>query len=122
MRYSRQRQAVYDALVSTKLHPDAYAVYNAVKKTIPNVSLGTVYRNLAQLEAEGKINRVSAATEKCRYDGNVSPHAHFICRTCGSIIDVPFCCEQLQSQGYLVERSETVYYGICPDCRQKEVN
>ncbi|HIC39288.1 MAG TPA: transcriptional repressor, partial [Candidatus Marinimicrobia bacterium] len=63
MRYSQQREAIRDIICGTRLHPTADWVYNKAKKIIPNISLGTVYRNLKRLEEEGEINTI--------YDGNI---------------------------------------------------
>ena len=79
-RYSRQRELIYRTLKASHEHPTAEMIYQALKPTNPNLSLGTVYRNLNLLVEEGIIARMSFQVE--RYDADLSPHAHFACSCC----------------------------------------
>lgn len=120
MRSSRQRDAVLNVLKSYCDHPTADVIYSRVKEKIPNISLGTVYRNLGQLQDEGLVTVVETGDKKVHYDGNLEKHIHFVCRKCGVITDI-FCKNEVpkvfENSGYLVESQKTVYYGICKDCR-----
>ena len=87
--YSRQRETILQVLYSTDTHPTASAVYNEVRKVIPNISLGTVYRNLAALSEEGVILSLSVGDGYEHFDGNSAPHAHLHCKRCGKIYDAP---------------------------------
>lgn len=122
MRYSSRREAILNVMRSTKSHPDAEWVYERVRETIPNISLGTVYRNLREMSDAGVLARVE--TENCgmRFDADTSAHGHFVCRSCGEVSDV-FDLDggeaQLSRRGYTVERVKTVAYGICPHCAAK---
>ena len=120
MRSSRQRDAVLNVLKSYCDHPTADVIYSRVKEKIPNISLGTVYRNLGQLQDEGLVTVVETGDKKVHYDGNLENHIHFVCRKCGVITDI-FCKNEVpkvfEKSGYLVESQKTVYYGICKDCR-----
>ena len=87
MRYSHQRKVIQKVVKSTKSHPNADWVYKETRKLIPDVSLGTVYRNLNQLVTNGSINTVQDGSVT-RYDGNIKPHYHLKCDECSEIIDI----------------------------------
>ena len=85
-RYSRQRELIYEALRQTDEHPTAEMVYHWLKPENPNLSLGTVYRNLNLLADEGTIRRMAFPVE--RYDARTEPHPHFCCDRCGCVYDL----------------------------------
>lgn len=86
-RKSKQRDAIINELCSRYDHPTAMELYLSVREVIPNLSLGTLYRNLSQLEENGMVLRIpDGATD--RFDGNTNPHAHFKCITCGKVYDL----------------------------------
>ncbi len=86
-RKSKQRDAIIDELCSRCDHPTAMDLFLSVREQIPNLSLGTLYRNLSQLEENGQVMRIpDGATD--RFDGNVNPHAHFKCMNCGNVYDL----------------------------------
>ena len=87
MRHSLQRDSIRNVVCSTKCHPTADWVYNEVRKLIPNISLGTVYRNLSQLSDNGLIKTIQDGSVT-RYDGNVTPHHHLKCFRCEDIADI----------------------------------
>jgi len=87
MRYSHQREIISEIIHSTNSHPTADWVYGEVRRYIPNISLGTVYRNLKQLTDEGIIRTIYDGAV-ARYDWNRSPHDHLKCNVCGEMIDV----------------------------------
>lgn len=120
-RYSRQRELIYQALCSSKEHPTAEMVYRMLKPDNPNLSLGTVYRNLNLLAAEGLIVRMSFPVE--RYDADVSPHPHFSCRKCGQVhdLDLPYDhrLDRLAAQsGHEVSGHSILFTGLCVQCAQ----
>lgn len=122
-RYSRQRELIYQAVLASRAHPTAEMVYAALKPDHPNLSLGTVYRNLHLLAHEGKLTRMPFPVE--RFDGMVTPHNHFCCQVCGQVSDVPGDYDRTLDQalaalGHQVERHEIVYYGVCPHCQNSE--
>ena len=122
MRYSSRRDAVYQAVCGVKCHPDAEWVYAKVRETIPGVSLGTVYRNLRTLSEAGRLATVETESGSLRFDADLSPHAHFVCRECGSVSDLfdyGDCAERLEREGYGVDCVKTVVYGTCPNCSRK---
>jgi Fe2+ or Zn2+ uptake regulation protein len=86
-RYSRQREAILCNLKERSDHPCADMVYESIRLQIPNISLGTVYRNLKALADDGSIIRFNVGNKE-RFDGNTTPHIHFFCECCGEIRDV----------------------------------
>ena len=87
MRYSKQREEIYKIIQNTDIHPNADWIFKHVKKKIPKISLGTVYRNLKLLVDSGKILAIHTGTT-IRYDGNIRNHIHLKCTECGNLIDV----------------------------------
>lgn len=119
MRYSPQRQAVYDAVKSTDCHPSAEWVYRQVKKKIPDISAGTVYRNLKQLVEKGYLVTVETEDKRLHYDGNVSPHIHLVCEKCGKIYDIMAdagLIELAKKNNFVLQKEKVVLYGICGKC------
>lgn len=88
MNYSKQREEILNYIKFTKSHPTAEMVYKEVKKRYPNISLGTVYRNLELLTKIGDIKRIEVKGSKDRFDADLSNHIHAICENCGMIYDV----------------------------------
>lgn len=87
-RYSRQREEILKIVMGTKTHPTADWVYEEARRSIPNISLGTVYRNLNLLADEGVIMRIVLDDGKVRFDGNSDDHHHFICNDSGKVYDI----------------------------------
>ena len=87
-RHSRQRELIKSFLETRKDHPTADTVYRNVRNQNPRISLGTVYRNLTLLAEEGEIRRLNVGDGVDRFDGDVSPHYHFVCQKCGQVLDL----------------------------------
>ena len=122
-RYSRQRELIYRALVSTKTHPTAEMVYQMLKPENPSLRLGTVYRNLNLLAEEGIITRMPFPVE--RYDADTDHHPHFLCQICGNVsdLDLPYdkrMDEQISALGYEVISHSVLFTGICTNCTQND--
>lgn len=121
-RMTRQKKVILDVLRNTTSHPTADWVYENAKKAIPDLSLGTVYRNLKLLKDMGEILELNFGSTYSRFDGNPTPHYHFHCSQCDRIfdIDVPqnkqlnFDIER--SSGFKVFDHRLEFYGICPEC------
>ena len=109
---SRKREAILECIRSTDTHPSAEWIYEQLRPRIPDLSLGTVYRNLRLFLAEGEIVSVGVVDGLERYDGNTSPHVHFICERCGAVIDVA----KAPSPGELTARAETASGGTVESC------
>lgn len=88
LKYSRQREAIKTFLGCRYDHPTAETVYLNIREEFPNISLGTVYRNLSLLADIGEIQKLSTGIGPDRFDGNPAPHYHFICKHCGSVLDL----------------------------------
>ena len=88
MKYSRQRECIREFLAGRHDHPTAETVYTSVKKEYPNISLGTVYRNLSLLTEVGEIQKISTGMGPDRFDWNTTPHYHVLCKKCGSVMDL----------------------------------
>lgn len=120
--YSRQREAILEIVSASHSHPTAAQVYAAVKEKIPNISLGTVYRNLAQLSQNGDILMLNVGEGCERYDGNVKAHLHLHCKVCGNIFDIPLDeNNELNAlalkEGFKCESTICIIEGICKDCK-----
>ncbi|MBO5286590.1 MAG: transcriptional repressor [Clostridia bacterium] len=119
MRNTAQRSAILEFLRSRRHHCSAVQVYDAVREKIPNISLGTVYRNLGQLLESGEIISVEAVDKCIYYDGFIENHAHFVCNACKEIFDFPIEEESrkaLKDAGFMVENERVIYYGLCKKC------
>ncbi len=87
-KYSRQREALLVELKNRRDHPTAEELYTKLREKIPNYSLGTVYRNLAELTNEGKIMKIATGMGPEHYDGFAEPHGHFTCTCCNKVFDL----------------------------------
>lgn len=121
-RYSRQRELIYEAVLGSKEHPTAEMVYQWLKPANPNLSLGTVYRNLNLLAEEGILIRMPFPVE--RYDGDVTPHSHFRCKACGRVFDLMTgydgkidAAAARVSPGFRIEGHDLTFSGLCPECQ-----
>ena len=119
--YSKQRETILYVLRSTDTHPTANWIYNEVKQLIPNISLGTVYRNLSALAAAGEILSLNVGDGFEHFDGDISPHVHLHCKTCGKIHDIrlkkDIIADLADEHGFSAETSIYVAYGICNNCK-----
>ena len=88
MRYSKQSEEVLNTVLNSNNHPDAKEIYELVKLKIPNVSLGTVYRNLNTLAKEGLIRKIELDDGNDRFDKTLCLHNHLKCTKCGKVIDI----------------------------------
>ena len=126
-RYSKKREAILTALRQTDAHPSAEWLYQTLKATHPDLSLGTVYRNLLFFQQQGTVQSVGVVNGQERFDADITPHSHFVCTCCGAVIDlkkIPMDAnlnQAVQSQyGFQVERHELTFYGKCKACMQSK--
>lgn len=118
-RRSRKRDAILEALRATKAHPSAEWIYASVKKEVPDLSLGTVYRNLSRFVQEGSAIRVATVEGQERFDADTSPHAHFICRVCGDVADIGGIPRvDTPDVDGVVEGYQLNYHGLCRICHE----
>ena len=125
LRLTGPRRVVLEVVRGTDSHPTAERVHELVRRRLPRVSLGTVYRNLRLLVAEGLVNELPGP--HARFDGNVSDHHHFTCLGCGRIADVAgtmtephsrALCLRVTQSGLSVSHHRIDFYGRCPGCRE----
>ena len=121
-RKSKQRDLILEVLRGTKSHPDVDWIYEMVREKIPKISLGTVYRNLSQMVESGEVLKLDVSTGTAHYDGNVCPHWHVVCRTCGKIDDLTDNVPDIMFEearkiykGNITDYS-VIYYGHCESC------
>lgn len=134
-KHSDKRDAILGMLQSTTEHPSAQGIYDKLKPRIPNLSLGTVYRNITIFLHEGLAASVGVVDGEERFDGVVEPHPHLVCSRCGRVMDLP--CpeahiaqaviltgsrppESPESGDFTVDYRKTVFYGLCGDCRNTQ--
>ena len=125
-KHFRKRTAILDYLRSTTDHPSAEMVFTQLKQQIPDLSMGTVYRNLSLFKQQGLVSSVATVRGVERFDGNTDPHVHFICSECDAVIDlhqmqVP---EALKGDaesysGGKIETCQLSFTGLCADCNEK---
>ncbi len=123
-KHFRKRDAILECLRSTHLHPSADWVHAQLKPQIPDLSLGTVYRNLAYFKEHGDIISLGTVNGVERFDGNTAPHVHFICSHCSSVLDLPgIAVPQELTQAASMESGGNVtgctlsFTGKCADCQ-----
>ena len=105
-RQSKKRDAIREILLASYDHPSVEEIYRRLKPDIPDLSLGTVYRNLALFREEGKAMSVATVAGQERFDGRTHPHAHFICEKCGRVddVDAVFNFEVPEENEYYIHR------------------
>ncbi|MGN1198912.1 MAG: transcriptional repressor [Acetatifactor sp.] len=121
-KYSRQREIIKNFLMTRKDHPTAQTVYMNVRQEYPNISLGTVYRNLTLLADTGEISRIRVGDGIDHFDPDTSLHYHFICTDCGCVSDLemdnPEEINEIAGKefGGRIDGHVTYFYGSCPKC------
>ncbi len=122
MKRSRQREAILTFLSSRKDHPTADVIYANVKKEYPQISLGTVYRNLTLLTDLNVIQKVVIGDGVDHFDYNAMAHQHFVCKKCNTVIDIPIemciSIDEIAQKEFdgKIEGHEIYFYGICEKC------
>lgn len=120
VRYSKKREAIFNALQETKIHPTAEWLFQKLKPEYPDLSLGTIYRNLSFFQEQGMVKSVGVVKGQERYDADTTTHSHFICEKCGSVTDLmdisltKSIAQQVEKNyGFSVSRHELNIYGDC---------
>lgn len=128
-RNSKKRQAVFKAILASEAHPSAEMLYAALKPVWPDLSLGTVYRNLSYFLQSGQIVCVGTVDGHERYDARTEPHSHFICSTCGRIenVELPDLAPgvvyprvEKMLGGCRVQTHRLTFSGVCAACVRRE--
>ncbi len=122
-RSTNQREAILKMLTSTRSHPTADDIYDEVRKEIPNISKGTVYRNLKVLQKMKQVRELNLDGAKSRFEVAIASHYHFRCENCGRVmdLDVPIHtelnCEIAKQTGLRVSHHQLEFRGLCHDCQ-----
>lgn len=122
-RRTQQREAILRVLKGTTCHPTADWVYEQVRQEMPNISLGTVYRNLRSLQRDGEILELDLAGITSRFDARTDNHYHFRCEKCGRVFDVDFPVNEeldkrvAQETGFKIFYHRLEFRGLCPECQ-----
>lgn len=122
LKHSKQRDAIFLFLADRKDHPTAETIYLEMKKDYPNISLGTVYRNLNLLSERNEIQKISSDGGPDRFDPNTKIHPHFFCLNCNCVLDlemdeldmIPLAQKNFKG---LVTGQKTYFFGLCPECK-----
>lgn len=128
LKYSRQRESIKEFLMTRNDHPTADVVYENMKLIYPNISLGTVYRNLSLLTDIGEIKKLSSFGGADRFDGRTDQHCHFMCTECGRVMDL-----ETEGMHQLLEKAgenfkgkisyyNARFFGLCEECLKKAKN
>ncbi|MFN2166725.1 MAG: transcriptional repressor, partial [Anaerolineae bacterium] len=125
-RSTPQRRIILEELCGLKTHPTATELYEIVRKRLPRISLGTVYRNLEVLAQDGRVCKLETSGAEARFDATMTPHYHIRCQECGKVRDwhgelpgdvAPYPREMV---GFLVRGHRLEFYGICGECRRAQ--
>lgn len=127
IRMTKQRQVILEELCKVTSHPTADEMYQMIRKRLPKISLGTVYRNLEILSSLGMVLKLDVGGTQKRFDGNVNPHHHVRCASCGCVADlmdmpVDKTLEQKAQEytDFRIERHSLEFIGTCPSCQDAE--
>lgn len=120
----KKRNAILTCLQNTHLHPSAEMVHEMLHEEHPDISLATVYRNLARFKSQGLIQSLGTVNGIERFDANTQPHVHFICTGCDSVLDLPqievpqkLGCDVEQCSGCRVNGCQLTFTGLCGNCQ-----
>ena len=120
-RVTRQVATVYDVLAASPDHPTAEQLFQRVRRILPRVSLGTVYRNLDKLREQGRLRVVRLEGGQAHFDAMMDAHDHFVCERCGAVVDLPSRApavglDAVEADGHEVHWHSTALYGVCKHC------
>lgn len=123
----RKRNAILTCLQATHQHPSAEMLHEMLSQEHPDISLATVYRNLARFKEQGMIQSLGMVNGVERFDANTMPHVHFICNRCAAVIDLPeiavpdqLCSTAESATGGSVTECQLSFAGICQSCCKNE--
>lgn len=125
LKYSRQRESIKTSLMNRHDHPTADTLYMSMREEFPNISLGTVYRNLNLLVELGEIRKLSCTEGADRFDADTNPHYHFVCRQCGEVLDLSMDTLEAMNRAAqehcpgVIDSHITYFYGSCENCFKK---
>ncbi|OWZ84703.1 Fur family transcriptional regulator [Natranaerobius trueperi] len=126
-RMTKQRKIILEVLKNTTCHPTADWVYDQVREELPNISLGTVYRNLKVLKEMGEIMELDYGSTYSRFDGNPKNHYHFVCNNCERVYDIDMPVKNDLTDiandhtDHLIEYHRLEFYGMCSKCNSNNI-
>lgn len=128
LRYSKQRETIYEVLREDPTHPNVDTIYMNVRRIIPDISLGTVYRNLNLLADQKRILRLDVGDGAVHFDARIEPHYHMVCDSCGSIHDLfldetlisPLIDKVQQACDEQITSAEILFHGTCRHCLKEQ--
>ena len=126
IRLTTQRQIILEELARVKTHPTASELYDMVRKRLPRIGLGTVYRNLELMADNGMILKLEVGGTQKRFDATIAPHYHIRCSCCGKVDDmeVPVIDNLVksaaESSSYQILGHHVEFIGVCRDCQKSE--
>ena len=122
----RKRNAILACLQGTTSHPSAEMVHQMLQKEHPDISLATVYRNLARFKSQGLVSSVATVRGIERFDAMTHPHVHFICSGCDAVMDLPqmeipenLSEEAEEISGCRIQGCRLTFTGLCEKCASK---
>ena len=127
-RETKQREAILRVLMNTKSHPTADLIYDEVKKEIPNISKGTVYRNLKVLQENGQVSELNLNGTISRFEVKQDSHYHFRCEKCGRVGDIDMPVDRELDRhiekitGLKISYHQLEFRGLCKDCQKRNRN
>ncbi len=125
---TKQREIIIEELKGVTTHPTADQIYEMVRKRLPKISIGTVYRNLDILSKLNVIQKIEWGGTQNRFDGNIENHYHVRCRVCGKVEDLmsdPIATDEVEkiysgAKGYYELTHKLELVGVCPDCTEMD--
>ncbi|MEG1705002.1 MAG: transcriptional repressor [Clostridia bacterium] len=126
MRYSKHREEILNIIKNSDSHPTVEDIYISMREKIPNISLGTVYRNISILYEMGLIKKIPLNNRPDRFDKTLTNHYHMICKKCNQVYDIfsdelNMLNKNISNEvGHNIESSDITFYGICHECNLKE--
>ena len=124
----RKRNAILSYLQSTEAHPSAETIFSDLKSQIPDLSIGTVYRNLKFFQQQGLVSAIATVNGVERFDANTDPHVHFICEGCDAVVDLhqlstpqSLCSDAESAIGCSVSGCQLSFTGKCRTCLESQV-
>jgi len=123
----RKRNAILNYLKQTDTHPSAEMIYSDLKAEIPDLSMGTVYRNLNLFKQQGMVTSVATVKGVERFDANTDSHVHFICDSCDAVMDLhelqtpkALCTEAEDCSGCKIGSCQLSFTGTCRSCLEQQ--
>ena len=123
----RKRNAILECLRHTDVHPSAETLHEMLQKDNPDISLATVYRNLARFKNQGIITSIGAVNGIERFDARTDPHVHFVCSCCEAVVDLPqmetpesLCSQVSNETGARIDSCQLIFTGVCSSCLHKQ--